>query len=212
MSRPTEEIAFDRITQVYREEGKRKTLVPLEADFWERVRGYLQRLEADLVAEASSNLSSPKATLLRDEMRKAQKARDQIYTYRERKIVTMASGAAGGGIYDLKPLTRLEQDLFQRVVEQLKAGRAEALEGALPVPRPAPSTEDPRALQPPALPSPPRSAQEVSILEILEDMPPFAGPSGTYRLRRGDLVTLPGTIAKVLVDKGKAREIRFQLG
>ncbi len=211
-----EEVAFERITQVYREEGKRRTLVPLEPNFWERVRAYLQRLEADLVAEATSNPSSPKATLLRDELRKAGKARDQIYTYRERKIAGMASVAAAGGGFELKPMTRLEQDLFHRIVAQLKAGRGEALEGKAPSPSPPIETTVAEAAPAAALAtstSIARAAQrEFTILEITEDIPPFAGPSGTYRLRRGDLVSLPGTIAKVLTARGKAREIRFTIG
>ena len=50
-------------------------------------------------------------------------------------------------------------------------------------------------------PSPPRGV----LLHILEDVPPFAGPDGTLRLRKEDLVTLPVPMAKVLVERGKAR-------
>ncbi|MBC7108551.1 MAG: DNA replication complex GINS family protein [Methanomassiliicoccales archaeon] len=46
------------------------------------------------------------------------------------------------------------------------------------------------------------------ILRILEDLPTFAGPSRNYCLRKEDVVILPVSIAKVLLAKGKAVEIK----
>jgi DNA replication initiation complex subunit (GINS family) len=48
---------------------------------------------------------------------------------------------------------------------------------------------------------------ETMLLRILEDIPPIAGPSGTYKLGREDIVTLPTPMAKALVKRGKAIEI-----
>lgn len=48
---------------------------------------------------------------------------------------------------------------------------------------------------------------EFVLLRILEDIPPFAGPSGTYRLGKEEIVTLPASIGKALVKRGKAMEI-----
>jgi DNA replication factor GINS len=53
----------------------------------------------------------------------------------------------------------------------------------------------------------PKQGKEVILLRILEDIPPFAGPSGTYRLGREDIVTLPPSLGRALVKKGKAVEI-----
>lgn len=52
-----------------------------------------------------------------------------------------------------------------------------------------------------------RSTNEMVLLRILEDIPPFAGPSGTYSLGKEDIVTLPAGVGKVLVKRGKAVEI-----
>jgi DNA replication initiation complex subunit (GINS family) len=52
-----------------------------------------------------------------------------------------------------------------------------------------------------------RPSSELVLLRILEDIPPFAGPSGTYRLGKEDVVTLPSGIGKALVKRGKAIEI-----
>ncbi len=203
-----DELSFERVSQVYREEGRRKTLTPLEADFWERLLTYVRRLEREVESEASKSPTSPRATLLRDELRKVQKARDQIYAYRERKIATLACSQASGSAVDPKPMTRLEQDLFNRLVEALAASRGEAWGRTI-----AASAKE--ALAPgragPETPATSPKQAETAFVEVLEDLPPFAGPGATYRLRRGDLVTLPKTIARVLVDRGKAKEIQFPL-
>ena len=65
------------------------------------------------------------------------------------------------------------------------------VEVATPDVRPAPSTSD------------------IVLLRILEDIPPFAGPSGTYRLGKEDVVTLPSGIGRALVKRGKAIEIDY---
>jgi DNA replication initiation complex subunit (GINS family) len=53
------------------------------------------------------------------------------------------------------------------------------------------------------------STSDIILLRILEDIPPFAGPSGTYRLGKEDVVTLPSGIGKALVKRGKAVEINY---
>ncbi|MDH7509270.1 MAG: hypothetical protein QHH00_07735 [Methanomassiliicoccales archaeon] len=53
--------------------------------------------------------------------------------------------------------------------------------------------------------------QDRIILRILEDLPTFAGPSRNYCLRKEDVVILPASIAKVLLAKGKAVEIKPRL-
>jgi len=49
------------------------------------------------------------------------------------------------------------------------------------------------------------------ILRILEDLPTFAGPLRNYCLRKEDVVILPVSIAKVLLAKGKAVEMKPRL-
>jgi len=49
------------------------------------------------------------------------------------------------------------------------------------------------------------SLKDHVLVHVLEDIPPFAGIDTTYRLKREDVVTLPKTIAQILVNRGKAR-------
>ena len=78
-----EEVTFDRITRVYREESSRKGLTHLESDFYEKVNRYLRGLETELAAERQRDANSKAAMLLQDELQKAHKKREQISQYRE---------------------------------------------------------------------------------------------------------------------------------
>jgi DNA replication initiation complex subunit (GINS family) len=54
----------------------------------------------------------------------------------------------------------------------------------------------------------PPTLKDHVLVHVLEDLPPFAGIDTTYRLRKEDVVTLPKTIAQILVDRGKARIVQ----
>src|SRR5207249_9817875 len=91
-----EEVNFERVTKVYREESGKKTLVSLEADFYDRLAAYIGRLEEFANKEAQKDSNSPKALLLQDELRKVRKRRDQIFTYRERRLALLSSSRGCG--------------------------------------------------------------------------------------------------------------------
>jgi DNA replication initiation complex subunit (GINS family) len=91
--------------------------------------------------------------------------------------------------------------------EQKYAG---PIEKATPVPEENQKTEKgpTKKMEPSAVPSASVSDRsETMLLRILEDIPPIAGPTGTYKLGREDIVTLPAPMAKALVKRGKAIEI-----
>jgi len=198
---------FDRITKIYREESQRKGLTSLEADFWEEVQRYIARLEQELASARAKDANSKAAMLLQDELRKVLQRRDQIYQFRERKISLLASQVVGGASAEVRGLTRTEQDLLHHLTGALAEARKTAFHVETMPAAPPPTSLSTGAPQTPtAPPSKPQVAREV-VLRILEDVPPFAGPAGTLRLRKEDIVTLPPTIAKVLVDRGKARVV-----
>src|SRR5438552_18804385 len=66
-----EEVNFERVTKVYREESGKKTLVNLEADFYDKLAAYVARLDGGANAEAQKDPNSPKALLLQDELRRS---------------------------------------------------------------------------------------------------------------------------------------------
>src|SRR2546428_3462221 len=65
-----EEVNFERVTKVYREESGKKTLVVLEADFYDKLASYIARLDESANKEVQKNPNSAKALMLQDELRK----------------------------------------------------------------------------------------------------------------------------------------------
>jgi DNA replication initiation complex subunit (GINS family) len=225
---PEDVVTFERVTKLYREETSRKTLTALEADFYDKLAAYIGRLEASATKEALANPNSPKAMLLQDELRKVRKKREQIFTYRERKLALLASHRASGSDVELPNLPAQERTLFESLVAVLKGGRDTAFGGSPAGPAPEAPAEP--GARPPAEPSklpvaPAAVVRVVSseetkrpvatpslkdylIVHVLEDIPPFAGIDQTYHLKKEDVLTLPKTIAQILVDRGKARIVQ----
>ena len=224
-----EEVNFERVTKVYREESGKKTLVGLEADFYDKLATYVTRLDESANKEAQKDPNAPKALLLQDELRKVRKRRDQIFTYRERKLALLASSRSSGAEVDIPSLPAQERSLFDHMVLLLKKSRADAFGGSPFGTEPAPPTTEAGRSEP-APPSKESSRMKVVkaedtrrtttlpslkdhvLVHVLEDLPPFAGIDTTYRLRKEDVVTLPKTIAQILVDRGKARIVQVPGG
>ena len=213
-----EDVNFDRVTKVYREESSKKTPARLESDFYGKLASYLHGLEARASEELARAPNSPKAMLLQDELRKVLKKREQILQYRTRKIALIAASKASGGDVDVTGLAAPEVALFEDLIDRF--GRARDLafgltRAAAPAPEPSPVPEKPpsqsvtfqRLAEPPRK-IPPPALKDLVVVHVLEDIPPFAGIDGMYRLRKQDVVTLPRAIAKVLIDRGKVRIVQ----
>lgn len=222
----SEEVNFERVTKVYREESGKKTLVSLEADFYEKLVAYIARLDESANKESQKDPNSPKALLLQDELRKVRKRRDQIFTYRERKLALLASSRASGAEVEVPNLPAQERVLFENMVALLRKTRADAFGGSpFGVEPPAPSPESATSRPEAGRKEPERMkvvrAEETKrtavaptlkdhvLVHVLEDLPPFAGIDMTYRLKKEDVITLPKTIAQILVDRGKARIVQL---
>jgi DNA replication initiation complex subunit (GINS family) len=224
-----EEVNFERVTKVYREEGGKKTLVALEQDFYDKLAAYVRRLEEGANKEAQANPNSPKALMLQDELRKVLKRREQIFTYRERKLALLASGKASGAEMEIMTLPHQDRALFDAMVSLLVNTRADAFGGSpfgsepgpaehvaerAAAPRAAPEKKVPAGMK--VIPSEETKKPKVApslkdhvVVHVLEDLPPFAGLDTTYSLRKEDVVTLPKTIAEILVNRGKARIVQM---
>lgn len=70
-----------------------------------------------------------------------------------------------------------------------------------PVPVPAQPLDEP-------VQEPPGDDLAVTIIRVLEDLPPFVGPDRDYELIKEDVVTMPRIMAEALVNSEKAEYIR----
>ncbi len=210
-----EGVSFERITRIYREETGKSTLTKLEADFYEKMKEYYEDLKSRANKELSNDPHSSKAVLLQDEFRKVKQKRDQIYRARERKIVIMASAKVGGTEVDTNVLAKGEKVLFDRLVEELKGAREQIFRGSAPSPKmkEKPKSKTEKKAEEPAPPKKKErtegSEDTLAVIQVLEDIPPFAGIDVTYELKKEEIVTLPMKVARILSDSGKARVLEI---
>ncbi len=211
-----EGVSFERITRIYREETGKSTLTKLEADFYEKMKEYYEDLKSRANKELSNDPHSSKAVLLQDEFRKVKQKRDQIYRARERKIVIMASAKVGGTEVDTNVLAKGEKVLFERLVEELKGAREQIFQGSAPSPKmkEKPKSKTEKKAEEPAPPKKKErtegSEDTLAVIQVLEDIPPFAGIDVTYELKKEEVVTLPMKVARILSDSGKARVLEIK--
>ncbi len=218
-----DDMTFERVTKVYREESAKRTTTKLEPDFYRKLASFIAALEARAAAEASKDSNAPSAIMAQDELRKVKKKREQIFQYRERKIALLASSMASGAEVSKEGLTREELTLFDTLVREMGQAQAAAFglgppsQAAPPAPPPVarPASKEPTPPPPtferltvPAKAPPKTESRDAVVVHVLEDIPPFAGLDVSYHLRKEDVVSLPRGIAKVLVDRGKARLIQ----
>src|SRR3989442_15507253 len=216
-----EEVNFGRVTKAYREESGKKTLVALEADFYDKLAAYIARLDESANKEAQKDPNSPKALLLQDELRKVRKRRDQIFTYRERKVALLASSRASGAEVDVPNLPAQERGLFEGMVALLSKSRVDAFGGShLAAPVESPMPQSPAARPEAAKKEPERmkvvraedtqqgtgrsTLNDNVLVHELEGLPPCQGTDTTYGLNREDEFTRPKSIAEILDGQGKA--------
>jgi DNA replication initiation complex subunit (GINS family) len=201
-----EPLTFARVTAVYRQEKDRRTLTEVEEDFYGRLEAHLAALREEL-AKAVAAGAGAQAKMLEDEIAKTERKREQILTERERKIALLASQRASGLAVETKGLARLEVELLERLEHLLRSMRAQA-RGEVPpaAVQPAAPPPAPQAV-PQRLPVPERQLGDVLIIRVTQDLEPFAGLDTTYHLRKGDVLTLPSTMARVLVERGKAAPV-----
>lgn len=203
-----DELTFSRITAIYRHEKEHKTLMPLEETFYAQLAAHLEALRADLGKEPTERTRSQ---VLSEEIAKTERKREQIFAERERKIALLASHRVSGLDVDTKGLAREEREMLEGFVALLTSSRDRAFGRAPPVTPQSPPSTPPHpvvatALTPPAPPLA-RSLADTSLVRVLQDVPPFAGIQATYRLLRGDVLTMPRSIATLLAQKGKVHEI-----
>ena len=222
-----EEVNFERVTKVYREESGRKTLVALEEVFYVMLASYVWRLVEDANRESQACAFSPMALMLQDELGMVLTRRDQIFTYRVRMLALLASSRASGAEVEMIPLPRQDRALFDGMVGLLARMRADAFGGSPFGREPEPTAAAPEAAESPEKKTRAPSGMKVLsreetkkspvasslkdhvVVHVLEDLPPFAGIDTTYSLKKEDVVTLPKTIAEILVSRGKARIVQM---
>jgi len=235
-SPPLGPLTFKDITEIYRTERKTKNLTAIRRDFYDAAGAFLEKLRKD-TEEKREDPFSLQVLGLSDTIKKVSAKTIQIFEIRAEKILLMALRASSGAEVDISRLTREESQLYKDTLASLRERRSDIFsmgrriqpvpdikagieeiersdveeEGAGTLEEELPGQRE-GELTPEQGPS---SMQEIVqeenlIIRVLEDVPPFAGPERDYRLSKEDVVILPAIIARALVSKGKAEEIKVK--
>ena len=192
-------LSFEELREVHRKERSSPGVLPLDSEFWKEVAGYIHSKmgKYEELSASESRFTDKVLTKFERELRNAARVIVELYALRERKILMLAwSEVATDEKTDVRPLTPEEKEFFSRMVSVMKGVRGEVLDKALAGEKSevkeAKSKED----------------SGKTKVEVLEEVQAFMGTDlnlyGPYSA--GDVVELPEKYAKLLLDKGKAKQ------
>jgi DNA replication initiation complex subunit (GINS family) len=231
MAKQEEEFTFETIAKVYREERKQTTLTKLPIHFYRDLRTYIDKLHQGYLAARTEDSNSPKTVMLEDEFERSQKRANQIYEYRERKIVTLALSVANGGSPNTSTLTVEERKALDDLVKTLTKNRSEVLQvdeentcetiTSKKIEEEVQPARDDSEIEEKKISLPQKELPENTIdkkleseplhenpvILVLEDIPSFSTEERTLNLKKNDVISLPKRYANILCTNKKAKVI-----
>jgi DNA replication factor GINS len=205
---------LERLRQILLEMHHSGRLSEVAPHLYDDTRKYVTKLKGDYYA-LQNPLESRSGSLIIEEIGSVNDTVQEIFSIRTRQILDLAFQQIEGQYVEKEEIRKMlpaEKAMFQQVVNAIESCRhtlisAEERPGhALDVADKegeAPSEEDNSA------PSP-RPASPYALVHVRSDMDSFMGVDGrVYRLKKGDIVTLPERNADVLFERDIALNIRL---
>lgn len=222
----TEAFGFETLSKQEALERKNPRLSKLESNFWPSLQNYLKTLETSLRKEQERNPTSRKIALIQDEFRNATRKSESLWEARERKITLTALKNSRQDLSAApENALREEQAFYQELVLTFrkylppviaaleKPSEASAIpltsRSALPPASQYPAPSAAAAVPPTPAPATAgaaggKPAEDQLTVRALVDIPPFVGLDGrTYRLKKGDVLTMQKKMVDLLVKRGQ---------
>ena len=216
-----EEITYKTLRKIQQAEKNSPQITQINKEFYRDVTVFLKQLEKRLVEEKKPQ----KQMLLAEESQNIEKIIRNIYEHREKKIMLAAISKARGGNPSIKHLLPEEKtffdELYKNIVsfrkqifsDETKDDRSKAKETKESESKE--SSTDEKRVEKIDNSVQPEEKQETTpanthpVLRIQEDIPSFVGTDNqTYTLHKGDIISLPKDMAKMLLNKKVAKEIK----
>lgn len=204
------ELTYETLMALWRSEKGSERLAKVPDSLYAAIQLYFTRLREEREREGAKDPTSAASQMLADQLKNALTKAKDLYERRQRKIGLLALRRAHGDQpAEAAHLTLDERELVDLLIQAFQQHEAQVATFEA-VPPPAPAKEAAKAEPSKGR----RRAAKASIPEedyllvrVLEDLPPFEGARGTYRLRKEDVVDLPRSIAATLLKHGKIAEI-----
>jgi len=195
-----EEINYRTLREIQRKEQNSPRLSKINDGFYDSLGKYIKQLNLRYDHESNSQ----KKMLLKDEIQNIQKIAQNIYEYREKKIVLAAVSKARGGNPDSNNLDPSEKKLFDSILVLLthsrnilfeKKGKNKPNNEKSIIKNEKSETDD---------------INTNPIILISKDLPEFVGTdTKRYNLRKNDIVSLPKDMAEMLSKRKAAKKLEI---
>lgn len=178
-------LTYSKLRNIEQSEKMSSSLTSVGIDFYQEALEYIREIEEKIEEERLKDPASRKLLLLSDELRNTKRVLNNIFERREKKIIMAALLAARMEKKAPENMTREEKIFYESLVELLKENRKKIFEAR---------------------------KKETLTIRILKDLPQFMGNDmKKYRLQKEDVISLPVDVAKILIEREAAEEIKATL-
>lgn len=214
---------FTLLLEWRRNEAAVRGLAKLPRDFYATTAAYLADLKRSYEVDLRENPSGRKGEISRQTYQRASSLARDIVEGRVQKVLTAAFQASIGGSRDLPNALAEERTMFDQLLGVLVGHRravAPYLEPTAPAPTPSSGMEVRPPTVPPAPPPSPvppespasaasaaRSVPQLTYVRIVKDGRPIEVGSETLDLHADDIVSVPPSTARLLIDAAIAEPI-----
>ena len=210
---------YNDITKIYRTEQGSTEISEIRKDFYPSLREYIERMKKESEEEIRRDPYSTKASSMANEIKKVTQKGNQIFQFRQKKVMLMALRESNGGKVDINRLTEEEKRFFDDITDRLKAVKSAAIDGQgyIPMVRRdgsddsvcglVASMEADSVARGNAPGASTQSGTMHVLVRIIQDIPSITVGARVYVFSKEDVMNLPASIGCELVKSGKAVEI-----
>ena len=199
-------ITYDTLYDLLRKEKFSIDLQPIPESFFKETINYLKEKEIILKNQEKDTIFTLEIEKTRKQIENIKKLLKELYEKRERKIIDQALSASRTEIKN-KEISLLpeEEQFYKELITLLTEYRENILLRVLSKKQPKPKEEEPKAIK--------TEDNNLKLIRFLTEIPKFIGTDlNVYGpFEREDLANLPKDIAKTLIEKKRAEEIRSEL-
>lgn len=211
-----EEISYKTLRKIQQAEKNSPQITKINKGFYRDVNTFLHNLEKRLEQEKKPQ----KQMLLAEECQNIEKIIRNIYEQREKKIMLAAIAKARGGNPTIKTLLPEEKIFFDELYHNIVLFRKKIFLSEDEAQKPVTVESEPSiskkeegedlAVESKQQEKECRKQNNTHpILRIVEDIPSFVGTNNnTYFLNKGDILSLPEDMARMLLNKKVAKKVK----
>ncbi len=193
-------ITYETLFDMVRNEKKREELQKLDKDFFTDLVSYIKEKKELVSKKTDSDLfSSVEHEKSRKQLENIKALTKELYERREKKIVNMALiSSRTGSIMDMSALLEPEKELFENLTEVLSEYRTSVLLKLM------------KAQVPGSVQVKDECKRTTRLVRFLQPVPKFLGEEEQIYgpFEKEDIANLPENIAELLINKGRAEEIK----